>query len=418
MLEAFYDYLLAINTHQDGMVFVIDVPFTSVESFSKEVVEYVYRQVRAWNDSQKPDDIIFEYVDWHPDYEVIEDRNFAALAVRNFNLLTSKMVYDNEVKCCYVFNIAGTCDFKECRKWFEDALELPFTSQMVWGIADIKGSEKFHGLENRHGKEVITIAPPIDMDAAAEKLAEQAYNEDKSDPVAAKFRLALIRLMNSVKSKDTDKTELYAKECLNFCVANVAKDINWLSQVVTVYTVLFTDKLARKEYDEALYFCDKAVEAASLGIGKLDPSLAYRLLGTSLIGKGGILMREKKWHEASDVFAQAEEAYRTCKDYLMQSESLRLCGWCLERQGDDKRAAECYIQGFRLADILSADLIRNSAYPLLLLRLLESSYRTSQVSDKDMDSVLTPILGKDWKEYLYSYRKNMCKLYGMDQQDV
>lgn len=271
MLEAFYDYLLALDTHQDNMVFTIDVPFTSIDTYSKEVIEFVHKQVKNWNNSEKPSDIIFETVDWTPDFHFADEGNPAALAVRNFDLLTSRMVYDREVKCCFVFNIAGTYNFKECRKWFENALKLPFKRQMVWGVADVIGKEQFSSLETISPEEVISIRPQIDMDAAAEQLAEQALNEDKSDPVAAQFRLALIRLLNSVKAKDEKKTEQYAKECLDIALENVTKDINWLSQFVTVYTILYTDKLVRKEYDDAIYFCDKAIEAASLGVGKLDP---------------------------------------------------------------------------------------------------------------------------------------------------
>ena len=42
----------------------------------------------------------------------------------------------------------------------------------------------------------------IDLDGAMEQLAEQAANEDKSDPAASNFRLALIKLMNSVKKRE------------------------------------------------------------------------------------------------------------------------------------------------------------------------------------------------------------------------
>lgn len=49
------------------------------------------------------------------------------------------------------------------------------------------------------------------------------------------------------------------------------KDINWISQFVTVYTILYTDQISRKDYKTAMYFADKAVEAAEIGEEKLDP---------------------------------------------------------------------------------------------------------------------------------------------------
>lgn len=70
---------------------------------------------------------------------------------------------------------------------------------MVWGISDIKDYEQFGKLMAKHSNDAVSIYPPIDLDGAMEQLAEQAANEDKSDPAASNFRLALIKLMNSVK---------------------------------------------------------------------------------------------------------------------------------------------------------------------------------------------------------------------------
>lgn len=128
-------------------------------------------------------------------------------------------------------------------------------------------------------------------------------------------------------------------------------------------------------------------------------------------------MRLKKWLDASLVFEQAVKSYEDCRDYLMQAESLRLCGWCLEKRGENKQATQCYIQGFRLVDKIAAEHIRNSAFPLLLLKLINNKDRMEEISDEDMDRVLTPILGQDWLDYLYSYKKNLGKFYGDNQQD-
>ena len=153
-----------------------------------------------------------------------------------------------------------------------------------------------------------------------EQLAEQTANCDRNDPAASKFRLATDKLMNSVKRGFSPNRQIF-KECLDMALVNVKNDINWLSQFVTVYTILYTDKIIRKDMDAALYFSGKAIESARLGIGKLDPSLAFRLLGNTLFGKGGILVRKSEWTEAAEVYQQAADAYKNCKDYLMQAEA-------------------------------------------------------------------------------------------------
>mgnify|MGYP000046046058 FL=1 len=167
-----------------------------------------------------------------------------------------------------------------------------------------------------------------------------------------------------------------------------------------------------------MYFADKAVEAAEIGEEKLDPSLACRLLGNTLLGKASIYVRESLWKEAAETYYRGAEAYSRCNDYLMQSEALRLCGWCRENNYEKSLAAECYVEGFRLSDKLSIDLIKNSSYPLLLLSLLNSSARSKLVSDDEINEVLTKVLGDDWENYLYEYKRNLGKYNGMAEQHI
>ncbi len=411
MIKAFYDYLLAIDSDEEDMVFVLECPFFNPATFSKELLEYVETQIILWNESKKPGNIVFEHIEWKPDYNIEDKENQAMLAVSNFNRLTEILVGDINVKCSFIFDVGEVSDNESCKEWFRQALSLPFHKQMIWGIADIKGFEYFNKFPTLFPHDFISIYPPIDIDGAMEQLAEQAANYDRNDPAASKFRLALIKLMNSVKKGDSAQTDRYSKECLDMALVNVKNDINWLSQFVTVYTILYTDKIIRKDMDAALYFSGKAIESARLGIGKLDPSLAFRLLGNTLFGKGGILVRKSEWTEAAEVYQQAADAYKNCKDYLMQAEALRISGWCWEKKHEDGCAADCYIEGFRLIEKLSSDLIRNSSYPLLLLSLLHNSKRMEILSDDEMEKILSKVLGSDWKDYLYEYKRNLGKRY-------
>lgn len=411
MIKAFYDYMLAIDSDEEDIVFVLECPFFNPATFSKELLEYVETQIILWNESKKPGNIVFEHIEWKPDYNIEDKENQAMLAVSNFNRLTEILVGDINVKCSFIFDVGEVSDNESCKEWFRQALSLPFHKQMIWGIADIKGFEYFNKFPTLFPHDFISIYPPIDIDGAMEQLAEQAANYDRNDPAASKFRLALIKLMNSVKKGDSAQTDRYSKECLDMALVNVKNDINWLSQFVTVYTILYTDKIIRKDMDAALYFSGKAIESARLGIGKLDPSLAFRLLGNTLFGKGGILVRKSEWTEAAEVYQQAADAYKNCKDYLMQAEALRISGWCWEKKHEDGCAADCYIEGFRLIEKLSSDLIRNSSYPLLLLSLLHNSKRMEILSDDEMEKILSKVLGSDWKDYLYEYKRNLGKRY-------
>ena len=46
------------------------------------------------------------------------------------------------------------------------------------------------------------------------------------------------------------------------------------------------------------------------------------------------------------------------------------------------------------------------SYPLIVQKLLDSTIRSDKLSDKEMDNVLSPILGEQWRSYVKEYRKN------------
>ncbi len=279
---------------------------------------------------------------------------------------------------------------------------------MVWGVSDLKGNEIFKALEKDFPTETISISPPINLGRAMENLAEQAAAIDNDD-AGAEFRVKLVKLMNSVKNRDESLTQVYGKQCIGIAAEKVATDANWLSQVVTVYTILYTDKIGYRQYEDALYFADKAIEASRLSEGRVDPSMSYRLIGHSLMGKGGIQTTLKKWTQATENYQEASQAYARCNDYLMQCDALRMCGWCMQKQGEEEAAANYYIEAYNLVEKLGKDLVENSTFPLVVKQLLNNPYRLKKISDEDMDKTLSSVLGADWRTYIQMYGKVINK---------
>ena len=52
------------------------------------------------------------------------------------------------------------------------------------------------------------------------------------------------------------------------------------------------------------------------------------------------------------------------------------------------------------------EIAKHSIYPLIVQKLLDSTIRLDKLSDKEMDNVLSPILGEEWRSYVKEYRKN------------
>lgn len=140
--------------------------FFNPATFSKELLEYVETQIILWNESKKPGNIVFEHIEWKPDYNIEDKENQAMLAVSNFNRLTEILVGDINVKCSFIFDVGEVSDNESCKEWFRQALSLPFHKQMIWGITDIKGFEYFNKFPTLFPHDFISIYPPIDIDGA------------------------------------------------------------------------------------------------------------------------------------------------------------------------------------------------------------------------------------------------------------
>lgn len=409
MLDAFYHYMLGIDIDGEDMILILQLPFRSIDTFSQDVVAFLEEQVEMWNTSSKPEGTSFEKVDWKADYTLQDDDNPAQLAVENLNLLTSCILGAEKQKCCFVLHLSNYCDQKELYQWISNALKLEWHKQMTFTMGEVKGAELLKELERiRPTGEVISIDPEIDMDGAMEELAQQVIRESSSDdPQEDVYRLALVRLINSVKKRDKKQTLKEAQNCLDIAVERVKKDPNWIAQVVTVYTILYTDSIGSQNYEDAHYYVDKAIETAQLGVKILDSSIAYRLLGNACLGKASIYMPKRHWKEASELYRQGAEAYDVCRDYFMRAESLRMCAVCWEHLGESEKATEVYFEAFSLLEFLSPELIKNSTFPMVLLALTNSPHRTKYISEKELDAKLVGSLGPNWRDFLYEYKEKL-----------
>lgn len=53
------------------------------------------------------------------------------------------------------------------------------------------------------------------------------------------------------------------------------------------------------------------------------------------------------------------------------------------------------------------EIAKHSTYPLIVQKLLDSTIRLDKLSDKEMDNVLSPILGEEWRSYVKRIQKEL-----------
>ncbi|WP_219008793.1 tetratricopeptide repeat protein [Aquimarina litoralis] len=400
MINAFCKFMLALDTEQEDLVLLLEQPFSNLENFGKELVEEIEKEIVLWNQAEIPESFNFKTIEWKPDYTLGSENNHGQIFIKNLNSLANYLVAKKDIKVSVVIRMHGA-DSKQAYTWFHHVLQTSIEEHVIIGIDDSEDFRIYDKLSKQYPQEVYTLKPNLSMDDAIEELA---MGLDPSKPTTP-YRTNLIKLMNAVKNRKKDKTKRYAEKCLEIAAKELKTDPNWLSQIVTIYTILYSDQIGYKQYNDAIYFAGKAVEAALLTRGLLDPSMSYRLIGQAHIGRGGMYNVKKKRSQALDDYIIAAEAYEHCEDHLLHCESLRLCGWMCEKLFDHKEAVQYYIKAYQLHEKLAPDVLRNSTFPYVIKKLLGSSTRREFLSTEQMDQDLAPIFGEKWEDTIYQYGK-------------
>lgn len=398
MVDAFFDYMLALDIELEDFVFCSESQYSDLKGFCESIIDEIKQEVEIWNTVDVPEEIPYTEIKWEVQNNFSNPIDFL---VANLNSFTNYIAPNGDKKLCLIFKYPNFKK-KDIKTFFSLLFNSNLSENIIIGLADYKEHILYDELMTFYPNEVCTIAPPIDLGKAMEQLAAQEATEEKKDSI---YRVCLMRLMNKARNKDSKGVINESKSCLDIAVKEVEKDPNWLAQIVAVYTIVYNDKIRTKDYKDALYFSNKAVEAAKYSEKLIDPTMSYRLIGQTNSGKGSILSVMKKWEDAFIAFEEASKAYASCHDYLMECENLRLAGWAKEKTGREEEATEFYIKAFYLIDNLSPDLARNSTYPLVLKKLINNQYRIKTLSDKEMDDKLIPVFGKGWRAYVKSFGK-------------
>ncbi|WP_417786541.1 hypothetical protein [Tenacibaculum sp.] len=398
-IDDFFEYMLALDTEQEDLVFLLETPWSNMEDFSKELLEELYETIEIWNTAKKPASFPQLQINWKPDYTLGDSKNKAALFVNNVNILVEELVPENDTIVSFILKMPYASSSKSNR-WLEQFILYDVHKSIRVGVTDTTTNNIFSNLQNIYYKEVYTLYPNLDLDGCMEEMASMG---NPKEPANA-YRKYLVKLMNAVKHKKDKQVTENAKKCLDIAVKNVGKNANWLNQVVFVYTLLYNHQMSYKNYKKALFFADKAVEAASLSIGRVEGATAYRLYGQTLLGRGTVYLLSSSSEKAAQDYELAIECYKKCNDFIMQCESTRLYAQEAQKAGRSKKEIlERLIEAFYLIDSMVPEHIQNSTYPWVIKKLYYWKGRAKELPESIMKEKLAPYFGEDFMYMIEKY---------------
>lgn len=405
-IDTFFKYLLSPDALPDDIAFYFETEFQNKNTFSKALLEELDEILTEWNTSEKKEDIEFEAIDWKPDYSLNSKTNSAFLFVKNMNNLAEYLNLEKGVVVTPIIRFYSNRK-KSINAWLKDALEADISPLVRIAICDTDENPLFGDLALNHPKEVISLNPEIDMDNI---MAQLAASGDPQDP-ATPYRYSFVCLMQAIGKKEKKKIKKYGDECVDIATENISKNPYWISQLIGIYMMLSNAYLALKDKKKMFYYADCAVLISQTGKEQLDSQIYYRQQGQAYLYRAGIYSMEGQWAESLSDCRNASQAYETCNDYVLQVEALRMEGYVAKKMWDGDPVTPL-VKGARLGTQLAPEIIEASSYTMLIRQLVKTNYQ-KQITDEELDQILVPIWGENWRVALKELSEK--HITGVDQ---
>lgn len=394
MVSTFFEYMLGLDSSVDEIAILFESVFDKPARFSIQLLEELDNIVKIWNESKKPDGLVFEPIEWHPDFSLADKEEHAALFVRNINKLAGQLLAGTDRILTPVLFFFSENE-EEINKWLQSALRSDIAENIRIAVPDSTAHCLFDTTATDFPDEVITILPELDMNNGISQFAAMG---DPADPNSA-FQYSYVKMCQAIEKRKQKEVRTQADSCLRIASEYVEQNPNWLTQMVIIHIALANNELGNKNYKEAAKEATLAVDIAEKSRESLDESLTNRLCGQCHMIRGSIRTVEKKWEKAIADFDEAEKLYASCKDTIMQVEALRMCGYAADQAYENKQATEYLVRGLRVGATIPVNVIAVSSFPLLVKSLLKQNY-SNRITDEEIDDLLKPVWGDDWREVL------------------
>ena len=399
MIDAFIWYMLGLDSQIDDIAFIIDPPFSDVETYSDLLLDSLDEIIKEWNESEKSEGIEFHPVDWKTDRSLKDKKNPASVFVRNFNNLAAVLDLEEGQFAVATLPIPHTGKEKEIQKWLAFALEEGIASNVRFLIFDTEEFPVYNRLADSYAEEVIILVPDIDMSNMLNQVAAMGDPADPSTP----YRISFMRMMDAINKNREKETVKEGENCLRIALENQSKDPQWLVQVVVIHVALCQDQLRYKHYDKALESANAAVKTATPLPEILEGGLGLSVLAQAVMTRASVYCFSKQWTPAIADFEVAGDSYREAHHSVLALEAYRMASFCCDKAGEFA-SLDYLLKGFRLATSMDVLLLKRSTFPLLVNQLLKKNYRR-EISYEEIDHLLTSVYGEDWEEIIGKIHK-------------
>lgn len=394
MLDAFYWYMLGIDSPINDISILFETEFTTEDYFGTNLVKELEGTVSLWNRAEFPEGegVKKVFIDWQPDYSLSE-QNEVALFVNNINALAQSLQLPKGRLLIANLLIPHYNKNKQVLQWISELAGFNLLPQVKIVITDYTTQPVFEELVLLYPDAVYTWTPTIDTGHVLSQVAAMG------DPLApdTEYRFRFINMMNAIGRNESKKAIREGEKCLAIANANADKDPYWISQVVVIQIALSNEEYKNKHEEKAYERADQAIVMGSLAPEAMGAQMGSPVYAQALVHKGALYCYKKKWKEATPLFELAATTYEKSSLFILAMEIYRMTGYCAAKNGDSEQALTNLVKGFAMSAHLEDKALQSGTFSLLLTQLLKEDYK-AYISEEELDRKGQAVFGEHWRE--------------------
>lgn len=392
MLDAFYWYMLGIDSPINDIAIIFETEFIEYDIFGTNLIRELEGTVSLWNQTEFSDGVNKVSIDWQPDYSLSE-KDEVALFVNNINALADSLHLPKARLLLANLLIPHNNRGKQVKKWVSDLVGQKLSSQVKILITDYTDNPIFKEPAYNYPDQIYTWEPHIDSANVMSQVAAMG------DPLApdTEYRFRLINMMNAIGKNEHKKAIREGEKCLTIANENADKDPYWMSQVVVVHIALSNEEYKNKNEDKAFERADKAIHMGSLAPEAMSKQIGCSVFAQALINKGSLYCYKKKWKEAAPLFELAAANYDQAHLNVTAMESYRMAGYCAAKNNDSEMALNNLAKGFHVSTKMEDKELKLGTFSLLIIQLLKENYE-KYISEEELETKAKAVFGDNWRE--------------------
>jgi tetratricopeptide (TPR) repeat protein len=407
MLDAFYWYMLGIDSPINDISIIFETEFMGYDYFGTNLVGELEGTVQLWNRTEFSGGVNKVAVEWKPDYGLSE-KDEVGVFVDNINALAASLNLPKGRLLIANLLTPHNDRGKELRKWVSALAGKEISPRVKILLTDYTDTAIFEDTAYRHSDEIYTWLPEIDSENAISQVAAMG------DPLApdTEYRFRLINMMNAIGKKEHKKAISEGEKCIEIATANIDKDPYWISQVVVINIALCNEEYMNKKEDKAFDRADKAISMGCLAPEAMGKQTGCSVYAQALVNKGSLYCYKRKWKEATPLFELSAGNYDRSNMNIASLELYRMAGYCAAKNGNSDVALENLVKGFRVSERIDDKELRSGTFSLLIVQLLKESYK-EYITEEELDKKAQAVFGEDWRDEIKKTWKDTdpAKLY-------